>query len=524
MPKPASSRPPLSLRTKLVAISVLLALVVTVFIAAVSVAVLQRSLVERIDVQLASAFNRGVLVLGGERAEGDRSRSIEERFEDRLEDESPNRQGPGASRTDARQILSGPGQAPGTVALVLADDLLTAGFLSERGEIVSVSPEQLEDLAKVIPDGKPHTLDLEDQLGTYRVQGAIVDDNAVIVGLPLRDVNQTVSTLTVILSSVAALGLIGLGLLASLVIRRTLRPLEQVATAADAVAGLELERGEVGSFERIDIERVDARTEVGRVMTAVNAMMSNVESALQTREQSEQRVRSFVADASHELRTPLASIRGYSELVRRMGGELPPDVATALGRIESESVRMTALVEELLLLARLDEGEGVHPEPFDLAELVRETVKDAQVSLPDHDWSLEGVAHEVRIEADRNSLHRVLANLLTNAGRHTPAGTAVSVALSVEQSDAVMTVRDNGPGIPEELQSRLFDRFVRGDSSRTRSGGQGGSGLGLSIAKALVDAHGGSLSVSSRPGDTVFTVRLPLTQAEPHLRSPDPVA
>lgn len=522
MPK-TSSRPPFSLRTKLVAMSVLLALVVTVFIAAVSIAVLERSLMGRIDAQLASAFNRGVLVLGGERAEGDRSRSIEERFEDRFDDDIPNRQHRSDEVIEARQILGGPGQAPGTVALVLDADVLTAGLLTETGQIVSVSPEQLEELTDVIPDGAPHTLDLEDELGTYRVQGAIVDQSAVIVGLPLRDINQTVSTLSGILATVTVLGLVGLGVLASLLIRRTLRPLEQVASAADTVAHLELERGAVNDFERIKIDRVDARTEVGRVMTAVNAMMSNVESALQTREQSEQRVRSFVADASHELRTPLASIRGYSELVRRMGGELPEDVLTALGRIESESVRMTALVEELLLLARLDEGESVQYARCDLAELAREAVRDARVSMPNHEWSVEGADDTLIVEADRNALHRVLANLLTNAGMHTPPETAVSLSLRQDGDQVVVDVRDTGPGIPPELKDRLFDRFVRGDASRTRVDGQGGSGLGLSIVAALMDAHGGSVTVTSEPGNTVFRLRLPVSRPQSQLRSGDPV-
>lgn len=541
MPNPQAprKRTPFTLRTKLVSVAVLLALLVSAAIGAVSILTLQRSLEERLDAQLASAFDRAVTVLNAPGFQSDRSQSIAERRGHELtedddgdddaeydDDEAilptpqPSAQGPQFGKnstqsltsmvTDATQILNGPAQAPGTVALVLDSGTLTGGYLGDNGSIVAVSDAQLGALSKIVPDAEPHTVDLGRELGVYRVQGAIVDENAVIVGLPIKDVRQTVMTLTATITTVAVIGLIALAIIATFIIRRTMRPLEQVADAADNVAGLELHRGEVTEFERINVAGVDDRTEVGRVMTAVNSMMNNVESALISREASEQKVRSFVADASHELRTPLASIRGYSELVRRMGGELPADVQQAVGRIESESVRMTALVEDLLLLARLDEGNELTLTEVDVAQLATDALGDAAVAAPDHVWAIDGAEHPLVVLADHNRLHQAIANLLANARTHTPAGTEVTVTVSRDEANAVIVVADNGPGVSEELQSTVFSRFVRGESSRTRTASSSSTGLGLSIVQALVDAHHGSIALTSEPGNTRFEIRLPL--------------
>lgn len=534
-PRP-HKRAPLTLRTKLVSVAVLLAFLVAATIGAVSILTLQRSLQERLDAQLASAFDRAVTVLNAPGFQSDRSQSIAERRGHELteseaerevegyhddDDDAPTPQPTqpsgmnyGASAitnvTDAAQILNGPAQAPGTVALVLDNGTLTGGYLGENGSIVAVTDAQLGSLSKVVPDAEQHTVDLGHGLGNYRVQGAIVDENAVIVGLPLRDVRQTVLTLTGTIVSVALVGLFALAIFATLIIRRTMRPLEQVADAADNVASLELHRGEVTEFDRINVAGVDERTEVGRVMTAVNSMMNNVESALISREASEQKVRSFVADASHELRTPLASIRGYSELVRRMGGDLPADVQQAVGRIESESVRMTELVEDLLLLARLDEGTELTLTEVNVARVATDALSDAAVAASDHVWAIEGVDEPLVVLADQNRLHQALANLLANARTHTPAGTEVTLEVARDGDEAVLAVTDTGPGIPEELQPTVFSRFVRGDSSRSRQSSSSSTGLGLSIVQALVDAHHGTITLTSEPGKTRFEIRLPL--------------
>jgi two-component system OmpR family sensor kinase len=219
------------------------------------------------------------------------------------------------------------------------------------------------------------------------------------------------------------------------------------------------------------------------------------------------RVRQFVADASHELRTPLAAIRGYAELTRRGREKLPPDIAHALRRVESESNRMTELVDDLLLLARLDSGRPLEREKVDLSRLAVDAVGDAHVAGPDHRWLLDVPEDEVCVPGDAARLHQVLANLLANARTHTPPGTKVTTALTVDGDDAVLSVVDDGPGIAPEAQPEVFERFVRGDSSRSRAAGS--TGLGLAIVAAVVDAHGGTVELDSRPGHTAFAVRLP---------------
>jgi two-component system OmpR family sensor kinase len=294
----------------------------------------------------------------------------------------------------------------------------------------------------------------------------------------------------------------------------SLRPLRRVAATATRVTQLPLASGEVRLPERVP--DADPRTEVGQVGAAFNRMLGHVESALARREASESRLRSFAADASHELRTPLAAIRGYAELARRHPGPLPDDIAHALGRVESESARMSELVDELLLLARLDAGRPLASEPVDMTRLVLDVTSDARVAAADHRWQLELPEEPVLVRGDELRLHQVLANLLSNAARHTPAGTNVTVALQGKPPapgqgggfTAVVSVTDNGPGIPAELQPDVFERFVRGDTSRSHAAGS--SGLGLAIVHAVTAAHGGTASVTSRPGETRFTIELPV--------------
>jgi two-component system OmpR family sensor kinase len=252
---------------------------------------------------------------------------------------------------------------------------------------------------------------------------------------------------------------------------------------------------------------VDApRTEVGRVGTALNTLLGKVESSLAVRFASEQKLRRFVADASHELRTPLASIRGYAELGRRPT-RLPADTARSLERIESESIRMSTLVEEMLLLARLDAGRDLRVAEVPLGGLLVEALADAQVAGPDHTWLLELPDADVEVRGDADRLRQAIGNLLANARLHTPAGTTVTATLVAADSGATITVTDDGPGIPAELQPALFERFTRGDDSRSRRAGS--TGLGLAIVAAIVEAHGGTVEVESAPGRTEFRVTLP---------------
>ncbi len=309
---------------------------------------------------------------------------------------------------------------------------------------------------------------------------------------------------------------IGIAIIASrTVVQRSLRPLNRVAATAQQVSQLPLDRGEVALAVRVPPEDTNPASEVGQVGLAINHMLNNVESALAARQASETKVRQFVADASHELRNPLAAIRGYAELTRRSGEAIPPDTTYALGRVESEAARMSTLVEDLLLLARLDAGPALDIQPTDLSELIINALNDARVAGPDHSWSLALPDEPVMVMGDAHRLHQVVANLLANARTHTPPGTRVEAALSSLDGQAMITVTDNGPGVPAELQSQIFERFTRADTSRVRASGapQGGStGLGLAIVSAVVEAHHGRVAVDSHPGFSRFTVTLPVTE------------
>jgi len=285
-----------------------------------------------------------------------------------------------------------------------------------------------------------------------------------------------------------------------------------VAATATRVTELPLDRGEVALSVRVPEADTDPRTEVGQVGAALNRMLGHVAAALTARQASETRVRQFVADASHELRTPLAAIRGYAELTRRGRDTVPPDVAHALRRVESESARMTTLVDDLLLLARLDAAQPLDRAPVDLSALVVDAVGDAHAAGPHHDWKLDLGPDAVHVRGDALRLHQVLANLLANARVHTPPGTTVHTGLVRDGDRAVLTVVDDGPGIPPEQQAEVFERFARGDSSRSRAAGS--TGLGLAIVAAVVEAHDGTVAVASRPGETRSTVRLPLADPD----------
>jgi two-component system OmpR family sensor kinase len=245
---------------------------------------------------------------------------------------------------------------------------------------------------------------------------------------------------------------------------------------------------------------------------AFNRMLGHVEDALTKRHASEERLRSFAADASHELRTPVASVRGHAELALLHPGPLPPEITRALERIAAESSRMGEMVDDLLLLARLDAGRPLESHLVDLTHLTLDAVTDARATGPDHRWTLELPEEPVTVTGDTHRLQQVLANLLANARLHTPAGTKVTVTLETDGTRAALQVHDDGPGIPQDIQSGVFERFTRADRRRADGAG-GGAGLGLSIVAAVVEAHRGTVTLESRPGATTFTVGLPATGA-----------
>jgi two-component system OmpR family sensor kinase len=416
-----------------------------------------------------------------------------------------------------------PGQSAGTLQAGIVGGGVEYGYVVLGGRVPASDYPVLEHLPV---DGRPYTRDL-DGLGSYRlVSMRLPDGGAVITGLPLAGAHSTLMSLGLVESGVALAGLVVTGLAGAVIVRRSLRPLSRMAATATRVAELPLDRGEVALPVRVPDADTDPGTEVGQVGAALNRMLGHIAAALSARQASETRVRQFVADASHELRTPLAAIRGYAELARRVRERVPDDVAHALGRVESESARMTALVEDLLLLARLDSGRPLASDPVDLTRLVLDAVGDAHVAGPGHIWRLDLPDEPVTVVGDAARLHQVLANLLGNARAHTPAGTRVTVALSrPEPGAAVLSVADDGPGIPDGLLPDVFDRFTRADDSRSRAAGS--TGLGLSIVDAVVAAHGGTVGVDSRPGRTVFTVTLPARRpgaAEPSrpAQRPDP--
>jgi two-component system OmpR family sensor kinase len=369
-----------------------------------------------------------------------------------------------------------------------------------------------------LPPGTPCTAVLS-ALGQYRLLSAPSEHHPgtlYVTGLPLNTIESTLRDVEVVEVVLFAIVLVLTGVLGTGWVRLSLRPLRRVAATATRVTQLPLASGEVTLPERVP--DMDPRTEIGQVGTALNRMLGHVEAALARRAASEARLRRFAADASHELRTPLAAIRGYAELARRHPGPVPGDIAHALSRVESESARMSVLVDELLLLAQLDAGRPLAQEPVDLTRLAIDATSDARVASADHRWQLELPDEPVFVRGDEHRLRQVLANLVANAGRHTPSGSKVVVALADKGPGTVgLTVTDDGPGIAPDLLPGLFERFVRGDTSRSRAAGS--TGLGLAIVDAVTTAHGGSVDVTSRPGHTRFTITLPRL-ASPSGREP----
>ncbi|MEP7161961.1 MAG: HAMP domain-containing sensor histidine kinase [Dermatophilaceae bacterium] len=376
---------------------------------------------------------------------------------------------------------------------------------TDRDLIITVTQQLLTTQL----DRAPRTVDLGDGVGTYRVVRSDSPDGDVLIsGLPTAGLEDTLRTIVLVTGGVGALAIVLLAGGTTWLIRLTLRPLERVADTAERVSKLPLHSGEVSLAERFPADHTDQRTEIGKVGSALNEMLDHVDASLQARQASETQLRQFVADASHELRTPLASIRGYTELSRRETEPIPEGIQHALGRIESESGRMAHLVEDLLLLARLDAGRPLERQPVDLTMLVIDAVSDARAAGPQHRWKLDLPEEAVEAVGDQARLTQVVVNLLANARTHTPPGTTVTSRVRADGRRAVIQVSDDGPGIPADLLPRAFARFARGDAARTRTGGS--TGLGLSIVQAVVSAHGGTVQVASRQGRTVFTVALPI--------------
>jgi two-component system, OmpR family, sensor kinase len=399
-----------------------------------------------------------------------------------------------------------PGLSAGTFGARVKNGVVTDQGIIDGTSHLSAADEAM--LVRLPADGGFYTRDLESIHGDYRLTAVPGQDGDVLItGFPLSAMESTLRKVEIAEVIAFSAVLVLAGLLGTAFVRLSLRSLRRVAATATRVTQLPLASGEVTLPDRVS--GANPRTEVGQVAVAFNRMLGHVESALARRAASESRLRHFAADASHELRTPLAAIRGYAELAQRKAGADPADIQHALQRVESESARMSVLVDELLLLARLDAGRPLAQEPVDLSRLAIDATSDARVAAPHHRWLLELPDEPVGIRGDEHQLHQVLANLISNAAKHTPAGSTVTVTLAddAEPGMVELSVTDNGPGIPPELQPKLFDRFVRGDSSRSR--GAGSIGLGLAIVAAVTGAHHGRVRLDSRPGHTRFTITLP---------------
>ena len=320
-----------------------------------------------------------------------------------------------------------------------------------------------------------------------------------VVAIPLTALDNTLGQLVTIDLVVSAALLVVLAVLVLVVVRVGMRPLVEIERTAGAIAAGDMSRRVVPA---------DEHTEVGRLGASLNEMLAQIEQAFANQQASEQRLRQFLADASHELRTPLTSIRGYSELFRRGAADRPEDLSSAMRRIEDEATRMGALVDDLLLLARLDQGRPLERVPVDLAEVAREVTADAAVVDPGRAITLEASPPTV-VLGDEPRLRQAVANLVRNALDHTPPGTPIEVAVRAEGPRAVLTVTDHGPGIAPEHLARIFERFYRADPSRTRE--SGGMGLGLAIVSSIAEAHDGSARVENNAASgATFVLELPL--------------
>jgi two-component system OmpR family sensor kinase len=403
--------------------------------------------------------------------------------------------------------------APGAYIELRAPDGSALVSQSTRGEFATSRPRLPDRVSGLGSNGnESSTFFTVDSApggnGEFRVRAErLADDSVLMVALPLNDVNSTLHRLLwteTLVTAAVLLGAVGLGLW---LVRVGLRPLRNIESTAANIAGGELS---------LRVPQADERTEVGRLGIALNTMLGRIEDAFSKQQASEERLRRFVADASHELRTPVSAVGAYAELFERGAQQRPADLARVLRGIRVETARMQALIEDLLLLTRLDEGRPLERQPVELVGLAGEAVEAAQTI--GGEWPVSIEADEpVEVTGDRMQLREILDNLLANVQTHTPPGTQTIVRVRREGDEAILEVADQGPGLNAEDAARVFERFYRADPSRARE--RGGTGLGLAVVAALIEAHGGRVELDTTPGTgATFRVRLPVepvTAAEP---------
>ncbi|WP_078651814.1 sensor histidine kinase [Streptomyces xylophagus] len=491
---------PRTLRTRLVVASVTLIAVVCAVIGTVTTFALRSHLYDQLNGQLNESASRASGSFGPPGGQQPKGGLV-----------APGGQKVQRQQTKLDEFVTGP-QPQGTIIAKVVNGSITDARrgVKQASDLQMTSKTltkaQLAALGSVPQNSQQHTVEIPG-VGDFRVEYKSGDSGSYYVAVPTAEVDNTINTLILVELSVTAAGLVAAGIAGFVLVGVATRPLRRVAATATRVSELPLHTGEVTLNERVPESETDPHTEVGQVGAALNRMLDHVHGALHARQQSEMRVRQFVADASHELRTPLASIRGYAELTRRGREQTGPDTKHALGRIESEAGRMTLLVEDLLLLARLDAGRPLQFDQTDLIPLVVDTISDSRAAGMGHNWRLDLPDEPALVSADAARIQQVLVNLLGNARKHTPPGTTITARVQRRGPWMCVDVEDNGQGIPPDLLPHVFERFARGDSARSRS--TGSTGLGLAIVQAVATAHGGAVTVDSVPGRTVFTVHLP---------------
>ena len=498
---PARSHKPRTLRRRL---TVMLTLVVTALAAAIvvlSAVPLYNSLTTQLDTTLQQASNRSVNAIPNWGTFSGLD------FDQDLQDVDSS-QPPGLTVA----------QSAGTISVFDAGSVIRAGYFDTNGDYQSLTGEQIAALTAIPSDGSVHALSIPD-LGGYRaISTTTVNGGRTITALSTDSIRSTVTGFVITAGVVSLFAVAAAAALGAVLIRRALGPLTDLAKTAQSVSRLPLAHG-ASVTARVPENVLGASSEVAEVAHSMNAMLTHIDSAFAALDASENKLRAFVADASHELRTPLASICGYAELLDRTSAVRGEEGTRSLSRIRSESTRMAKLVEDLLLLARLDNERPLESVPFDGVPAVIETVADAHVTGPDHSWHLglksddDGEIEAVTILGDATAFRQIVTNLVSNARIHTPAGTNVTVSLHRRGEQVELSIQDDGPGIPEKIRDTVFDRFVKADASRTP--GRGSSGLGLAIVSALAKAQGGHVAMESAPGRTIFQVFLIAVAEEP---------
>lgn len=391
---------------------------------------------------------------------------------------------------------------------------MSVTLLNPRGRVLGVIGGDLntQEISKFIQGltpadvishkNRPFTIEATNS--EFRVLARVLPSalGSVVVAQSLDNIDQTVHRLQILFIFIGLIALLLIALASRKVIDIGLKPLMAVETTAESIAAGNLSA-------RLPAAKPD--TEVGRLVSSLNKMLARIEESFAARTASENRLRRFVADASHELRTPLTAIRGFAELHRQGAVQGEAQTKELIARIEKESLRMGSLVEDLLLLARLDQSREMAHDPVDLNSAVKDAVESARAAGPNHPITVTTPDDDIYVLGDNNRIHQVVANLLANARSHTPEGTPITVTVEYSDAGATVAVADKGPGLSEADQERIFERFFRADPSRVRNSDEG-SGLGLSIVDAVMRAHGGRVSVTSTPGEgATFTLFFPAT-------------